>query len=175
GARVRSVADNRQRTQYDSNEQFTAESGQTALRFYLHTESDIVDAPSIGPRTAERLRAIGIHTVADLLGADPEEVADQLNHRRFGADRIRAWQQQSILMCRIPELRGHDAQLLVAAGMLEAERLSECSPEWLLTQIDPVAESSEGKRILRGSSRPDLEEVTQWIRYAGQSRALAVA
>ena len=35
--------------------------GQVAKRFYLAMDDDIVDAPSIGPRTAERLREHGIN------------------------------------------------------------------------------------------------------------------
>jgi hypothetical protein len=39
------------------------------LRFYLSTSDPIEQAPSIGPKTAERLQRIGILTVADFLRA----------------------------------------------------------------------------------------------------------
>ena len=41
-----------------------------ALRFFLEPSDPVVDAPSIGPKTAERLQAVGLKTVADLLAAD---------------------------------------------------------------------------------------------------------
>ena len=44
---------------------------------------------------AERLNAVGIHTAGDLLAADPETVAAELNHRRVDADTVLQWQQQS--------------------------------------------------------------------------------
>lgn len=42
-----------------------------ADRSGLTLESDVVDAPSIGPKTAARLYAVGINTIRDLLGTDP--------------------------------------------------------------------------------------------------------
>lgn len=145
------------------------------LRYYLTRESAIVDAPSIGPSMARRLEAADIYTVEDLLNADPATVADTLNHRRITAETIRAWQLQSKLMCTSPMLRGHDAQLLVAAEITSAKQLSECNPKWLLDEVTPIARSGEGKRILRGAPIPDLAEVTDWITWAGQRDRVAAA
>ena len=78
------------------------------LRFFLRRESPIVDAPSIGERMAAKLEAVGIVTVDDLLLADPTELSEQLDHRRIDGDVITAWQNQAILVCRVPMLRGHD-------------------------------------------------------------------
>ncbi|MEX0824859.1 MAG: DUF4332 domain-containing protein [Pirellulaceae bacterium] len=144
-------------------------------RFHLDRNSALVDAPTIGPRTAAKLEQIGFYTVNDLLQADADEIAETLDNRRIDGDRIRQWQQQAALVCRVPMLRGHDAQLLVAAGINEPERLAECDPEALLDLIAPVIESNEGKRILRGAAQPDLEEVAQWIEYAQHHRMLAAA
>lgn len=69
-------------------------------------------------------------------------------------------------------LRGHDAQLLVEAGVIEAERSAEADPQWLFAKIDPVARSAEGKRILRGAKLPDLAEIKDWIDWAKESRSL---
>lgn len=124
---------------------------------------------------AERLEAVGIHTVDELINADPDTVAAELDHRRIDADVILTWQQQATLVCRIPMLRGHDAQLLVAAEITTPEEVSEYEPGGLLSVVDPVARSNEGKRILRGSKRPDLDEVTDWISFAQQNRELVAA
>ncbi len=151
------------------------EESSSALRFYLHRESPIVDAPSIGPRMAEKLMTMGLHTVDDLLQADPASVAEQLEHRRIDEAVVRSWQQQSTLVCRVPMLRGHDAQILVAAGITEPERLAECDPDWLLSQVDPISHSREGKRILRGGTIPDLAEINEWITCAAHHRELIAA
>ncbi|QDV46017.1 ATP-dependent DNA helicase RecG [Stieleria neptunia] len=159
----------------DETRSFDSANDDKELRFYLQRESPIVDAPSIGSRMAEKLEAVGIFTVDDLLNADPTEVADQLNHRRIDAEVITAWQNQAILVCRVPMLRGHDAQLLVAADVTTAEEVAEYDPSELFALIDPVARSNEGKRIIRGGQLPDLDEITEWIQYAALSRELVAA
>ena len=58
------------------------------LRFYLQRSSPVVDAPSIGSRMAERLEAVGIETVDDLITADPESLAAEMDHSRITADLI---------------------------------------------------------------------------------------
>ena len=145
------------------------------LRFYLQRDSDVVDAPSIGARMAERLNAIGIYTVNDLLQADAESAATELDYRKVDADTIVAWQQQAALVCRVPMLRGHDAQLLVAAEVTSPEELVTYTPDDLFALIKPISHSSEGKRILRGGKLPDLEEVTEWISYGQHQRELMAA
>ncbi len=144
-------------------------------RFYLHRDSPVVDAPSIGSRMAERLQAIEIHTVNDLLTADPDTVAAELDHRRVDSDVVTQWQQQAELVCRVPMLRGHDAQLLVIAEITTPEELAACDAEELFQRIGPISRSGEGSRVLRGGKLPDLDEVTGWIQYAQHTRELVAA
>ena len=124
---------------------------------------------------AERLNKIGIYTVDDLLNLDAESIAGQLNHRRIDAETVLAWQQQTTLVCRVPMMRGHDAQFLVAADVTTPEELAVSNPVSLFAKVDEIAHSSEGKRIVRGGKLPDLEEVTEWIAYANQNRSLDAA
>lgn len=145
------------------------------LKFYLQRESLVVDAPSIGARMAERLNAVGIHTIDDLLNADAETVASELDHRRVDADTVLQWQQQATLVCRVPSLRGHDAQLLVAAEVTTPEELAVSDADELFGIVDTIARSNEGKRIIRGGKLPDLEEVTDWISNGNQHRELMAA
>jgi hypothetical protein len=149
--------------------------GNQPLRFYLERKSPVVDAPSIGPRMAERLHAIKIHTVDDLLKSPAASIAGNLKLKRIDESVVRAWQQQARFVCRVPMLRGHDAQLLVAAGITEPERLAQCDPKWLLTQIDPIVQSKEGQSIIRGGAAPDLAEVSDWVRFAQNHRELKAA
>jgi Domain of unknown function (DUF4332) len=163
---------NRERQPRQSDERRTSE---RELRFYLSRESLIVDAPSIGARLADRLNAVGIDTVDDLLKADPATMADQLELRYVDADTALQWQQQATLVCRVPMLRGHDAQLLVLAGITNPEQLAACDAEELFGLIDPIANSAEGKRIIRNGKLPDLAEVTEWIDFAQHKRELRAA
>lgn len=141
-------------------------------RFYLELSQPVVDAPSIGPKTAERLHAIGIHTVADLLRADPQQGAAKLGNPAANLV-IREWQAQTALVCRVPNLRGHDAQFIVACQVRTAEQLRACDPHQLLQKVDAFVKTSPGQRLLRGGKAPDLAEVTEWIVAARDARSLS--
>lgn len=145
------------------------------LKFYLELASPVVDAPSIGARMSARLEKHGIETVDQLLAVNPESLADKLNLRRVDAATIEAWQEQARLVCRIPNLRGHDAQLLVACDLTSPEELAGMPAASVLAQVLVIAESAEGERILRGSKLPDLAEVNDWIQWASQCRSLNAA
>ncbi len=145
------------------------------LRFYLNRSDDVEAAPSIGPKTAQRLAKVGIYTVDDLLNANATDVADRLDNRRISADTILEWQGQARLVCQVPGLRGHDAQILVACGVTEPEQLAAKRAVDLFAVVGPFADTSEGERIVRGGRKPDLEEVTDWISWAQNSRSLTAA
>jgi hypothetical protein len=153
----------------------SSSAGTEVPRFRLDVNRPIVDAPAIGNRTAERLLAAKVRTVGDLLASDPDELASRLKHKHTTPDLIRAWQAAARLVCRIPGLHGHDAQLLVACGITEPEEIVAFSPAELLELIAPLAASSEGKQMLRGSRPPDAAEAANWIQWARASRALQAA
>jgi hypothetical protein len=138
-------------------------------RFYLKSEAPIVDAPSIGPKTAARFNAIGMQTVEEFLNADPETTASKLAVRHISPDVIREWQAQSKLMVDVPGLRGHDAQLLVAANVETSHQLRNSNAASLLEAVTAISSTALGKSILREGSAPDLEEVNSWIEAAHQT------
>ena len=94
------------------------------MRFYLDASDSVANAPSIGPKTAERLAVADIRSVTDLIEASAATVAKLVAHQRINEQTIVAWQQQANLACRIPRLRGHDAQILVACGVKEPAELA---------------------------------------------------
>ncbi len=145
------------------------------LRFFLSRSSDIAAAPSVGPGNAESLKQLGIRTVDDLLSHSAERLTKQLNHSRITPGVIEQWQAQAKLMCQVPELRCHDVQLLVACGLSDPDDLARRNPAELLSIILPFASCKAGERILRKGRKPDLAEVTNWIKWAGCARALRAA
>lgn len=145
------------------------------LQFYLQLSSPLADAPSIGPKMAERLAVLNLATVEDFLNLDVEAANNKLRSRFITADTLRDWQTQATLVCRIPQLRGHDAQLLVACGIREPGHLIGLDPQSLFTRVDAYSRTPPGERILRNSERPDLAEVTRWIEYASHARPLRAA
>ena len=146
-----------------------------SLRFYLDTTSDVEDAPSIGPKTARRLEKIGVKTVTQLFELDPKGASARLGVRYITADVIRDWKNQARLVCRIPRLRGHDAQILVACGWREPDEIAGADPQQLFAQVSAFVKTMEGQRIIRSGKPPDLAEVTDWIQWSGQARTLQAA
>jgi hypothetical protein len=145
------------------------------LRFFLHRSSPVVEAPSIGPIAAERLEAVGIRTIADLLQANPESTASELGEAKVTAAVIARWQREARLVCRIPELRSLGAQLLVASGFYEAEQVAGAKPEELAKVVRETCRSAQGQRILRDTPVPSRERIAGWIRHAAQRRSLDAA
>ncbi|QDU39181.1 hypothetical protein Mal4_35170 [Maioricimonas rarisocia] len=146
-----------------------------SLRFWLSPDDPLVDAPSIGSKTARRLRRVRMRTVADLLECDPYEVSDVLDVHYMDGETIRSWQEQASLMCRVPGLRGHDAQILVACGITEPEDLAVADVDELTEQCRQFVESEDGQRLLRDPMPPLPEEVAAWIDQADHARPLAAA
>jgi len=145
------------------------------LKFYLDLNDHIEAAPSIGPKTAERFEKVGVQTVADFLKQTAESMATKINYKRITAELVRQWQHQARLVCRIPNLRGHDAQLLVACGVTEPEELSTMQPKSLFDVIGPFSDTKEGLKIIRNGKKPDLAEITDWISWAEDTRSLQAA
>lgn len=144
-------------------------------RFYLSMDDDIVDAPSIGPKTAERLRPARIFTVRDLLKADAEAVAGAVSARHITAQAVRDWQDQARLVIMVPFLRGTHAQLLVGAGFRNYEDLALADQATLMSSLLRFATTREGQSILRNGPPPDLEKVIKWMEHALESEPARAA
>jgi len=122
-----------------------------------------------------KFNAIGIHTVNDFLRANAAAIATQLDDKRITAATILDWQNQATLVCRVPNLRGHDAQQLVAAGVTTAEHLASSNITSLVNKVAAFASSKAGQRVLRGATGADEAEVRDWIQWATSSRTLRAA
>ncbi len=145
------------------------------LRFYLELTDHIEAAPSIGAKTGARFEAIGVITIADFLKMTAESLAEKLDYKRLNSKVLRQGQHQTRLVCRIPNLRGHDAQLLVGCGIVEAEEIASMRPESLFAKVAPFSDTKEGLKIIRNGKKPDLAEITDWISFAQHNRSLRAA
>jgi len=141
-----------------------------ASRFRLQPDNPIVDAPSIGHKTARRLERIGITTVRGLLACDPQQTAVRLRHRRITRETVQVWQQQASLMCSVPELRCADAIVLVACGITGPLDLRRISPAALQATIAPFVAGESGRRLLRGANPPSAADVARWVETVEESR-----
>ena len=106
------------------NEAAAAAASPAAERYFLSLDSDVVDGPSIGPKTADRLDPLGIKTIRDLMRAEPAALAVCSTPATSRPETIADWQDQARLVCTVPGLRGTHAQLLVGAGYRSADALA---------------------------------------------------
>lgn len=128
----------------------------------LHPDAPLVDAPSIGPKTAKRFHAIGIHTVADFLDASNDDLARRLATRWMTAKTIAHWQAQAQLMCDMPKMLAREVQLLVGAGYDQVEKIADADTTSMRHAISKYAATSSGRRYLRGAETPTAERVREW-------------
>jgi Domain of unknown function (DUF4332) len=138
----------------------------------LSPDSDVVDAPSIGPKTAARLNAIGIDTVSDFLKAHPIALASRLEASHLSPDVLTAWQEQARLMLRLPDMRAMHAQILVGAGYKTVEAIAAADPSVLCADVLHHALSPDGQRLLREGRAPDMEQI---VALAAQAREVKAA
>jgi uncharacterized protein DUF4332/zinc dependent phospholipase C len=134
---------------------------------HITLDSPVVDAPSIGPKTASRLEKVDIWTIGDLLNADPAETAVALNVRYIKTETLQDWQDQTRLMVEAPGLRVLDSQILVGAGIRNADDLAKASATKVLNAATSFLDTPKGARVLwGGESNVDQSEVEHWIGLA---------
>lgn len=132
----------------------------------LTEASDVLDAPSIGKRTARHLRRVRVNTIGDLLNADPMDLAERLNQRHITAQAITDWQDQTRLKMALPSLRVHDVQILVGTGIRSIEDLRSASATALFEAATLFARTPAAERIINAADKPTREEVDGWISRA---------
>jgi predicted RecB family nuclease len=136
----------------------------------LNEDAAVVQAPSIGPKTAKRLEAIGATKVADLLRLDPERAAADLSARHINAQTIRDWQAQARLACTVPGLKSREAQALAAVGVRDAEALAVQDVEALCEAIGEWGLSDAGQRAWGAAPAPSVDDIATWMLRAERAR-----
>ena len=144
-----------------------AESDDAPRRMAPITRDDpVVDAPSIGRKTAKQFARAGITTIGDLLDCDAEMVELELNVRHITSEAIRIWQDQTQLIMDVPGLRVHDVQLLVGAGITTREDLANASARTIFELAMEFLATPQGERVLRDDQVLRADEVEEWIEMA---------
>lgn len=131
--------------------------------YALDPESPVVDAPSIGPKTARRLEAVGVHTISDLLALPPATGAVLINQKHISAQLISDWQSQALLACTVPGLKSREAQALVACGVRDAQELIVREPAALAAAIGEWIGAPDAERAWGAAPAPTEADIAAWI------------
>jgi predicted flap endonuclease-1-like 5' DNA nuclease len=147
----------------------------TLPRCSLKEDAPVEKAPSIGPKTARRLEAVGVRTIADLLAASPDAKQQEIGVRHISAQTIRDWQAQALLACTIPGLKSREAQALVACGVRDGDDLAAADAEHLVEGIARWGLSEEGARAWGAAPAPTVDDIATWIERAKRAAQESVA
>ena len=132
----------------------------------LRTDDSVMDAPSIGRKTADRLQSVSVRTVGDLLKLDPEDGARRIKAGHINAKVIRDWQAQARFACAIPDMTSINAQLLTACGVTDMASLANADAPKLQAEMVKYSRTEDGNRVLRGSKAPEVRAIAGWVNAA---------
>lgn len=139
---------------------------------YLSNAGDVL---SLGPRTAGQLMRLGVRSVADLLAAKPQVIAQRLRDERFTAESVADWQREAQLLIEAPSLPIEAARLLASAGFSAAQRVARATPTELSAALEQLGDQPQRANWISQQPLPSVQEVNTWIRCAQQSLAARAA
>ncbi|MGB7325306.1 MAG: DUF4332 domain-containing protein [Rubripirellula sp.] len=142
-------------------------------RCRLSRQDPLVDAPSIGPKTAERFASVDIHTVGEFLDESAAKMAAEMMTYWITTETVTQWQWQAKLMCEIPELLARECQMLAGAQYNSASTVAVCDADELHQEVAQFAMTSSGRRYLRGADAPKLSDVQRWIADSAEAISFA--
>ena len=141
----------------------THQSNSDSARYYLHESNPVDDAPSIDAQAAHHLRSVGVHRVGDLLRVVPTDLSTRLAHVGITSQKLRQWQAEALLVCRVPNLHLYDARILVACGVTDPEILRMTRPAELHERVTLLAKKADGQALLDSGSKYEIERLAKWI------------
>jgi predicted flap endonuclease-1-like 5' DNA nuclease len=128
----------------------------------MELKMNIAEVEGIGPAFAEKLGAVGVSTVGDLLekGASPEGRESLAEASGISEAMIRDWVNHADLM-RINGVGPQFAEMLEASGVDSIPELAQRNAANLATKLDEV---NAAKNL--ANRTPSLSEVERWIEEA---------
>jgi len=142
-------------------------SGDMEAVFYLSAASSLDAFPVLGSDTRAIFARMGILTIADLMGADSQQIADQLDRDDIQKETVVLWQSHMSLLCHVPELSLNDAQLLTTCGIDSPKHLREANGDQLFSAVESFLASDGGQRFATTKGRYTRARIGDWIHSAG--------
>ncbi len=140
--------------------------------FYLSAASSMDAFPVLGSDTGQVFVRMGIHSVGELLAADPKQIADVLDRSDIHAETVSLWQSHMSLLCHVQELSLNDAQVLTACGIASPVELREANGDELFSAVESFLASDHGHRLVTDVERYTRARIDDWIYAAGGVRSM---
>ena len=138
--------------------------------FYLNESSSWDEFPVLGRETAALLGRLGMHSVGDLLAADPMETAARLDRPEIREQTVRLWQIHMRLMCFVPGLSLDDAQLLAAVGINDPDDLIGADLDMLWQSVEEFLATDHGRQFRASQPRCSRSRLGRWGQGARRNR-----
>jgi hypothetical protein len=138
--------------------------------YFLALQAGMADFPVLGNDTAAAFARLGIHTVEDLLLADPADVAARLKRPRVNTNVVRLWQAHMSLMCFVPGVSLNDAQVLAANEIASPDALYTIDARLLADSIQQFIGTPRGRQFAAIQSRFSRDRLIELQKLAREQR-----
>jgi len=132
--------------------------------------SALLEVPFIDRQAVQTLQTRGIHTVTQFIALDAQQVVHQCAPCSLDPKTIQQWQIQLRLVCSIPNLGSHAAQILVGCGFTSAAEIADATSAEMTSLLEDFRQSNEGSHLLQSGPFPDTTLIRDWIRGASKAR-----
>ncbi|TWU24196.1 hypothetical protein Pla52o_21220 [Novipirellula galeiformis] len=112
---------------------------------------------------AARFREFGIDTAGDLVTADLRKLVEKFPSPRKAVRVIKRYRQAIRLSAKVPGMMPYDALLLISIHRRSVRGLAMETPMTLYRDLQRYAESTPGRKLLRGRRLPSVKRIRRWI------------
>ena len=140
-----------------------------AVTFEEHSQlSDIPIFDSIQLRT---FNESGIHSVADLLNIDVNQLPREWAESGLSASVIENMQSEIWLLTCVPALRPYDAHVLVACGISEPDQLDTSAPQILSERVQRYLNANTAEHDFEKDYQITIGRINDWHKGIAKTRS----
>ncbi|TWT76723.1 hypothetical protein CA13_72210 [Planctomycetes bacterium CA13] len=111
----------------------------------------------------QQLCDMGITTAGDLVTVDLKSLATKFNSPKKSIRILKRYRQAIRFAATVPGMMPRDAMLLISIHRRSIRGLAVESPIMLYRDLQRFAESSSGRKLLRGRRLPSIKRIRRWI------------
>ncbi|EMI15610.1 hypothetical protein RMSM_07436 [Rhodopirellula maiorica SM1] len=112
---------------------------------------------------ANQFSEFGVDTAGDLISANLRTLAEKYPSPRKAVRVLKRYRQAIRLAARVPGMMPRDALLLISIHRRSVRGLAMETPMSLYRDLQRYAESTPGRKQLRGRRLPSVKRIRRWI------------